>query len=105
MSKNKIKKLWGYFYEVSVAGEAHAQFLPIKRDELISTFIRKRYTLDDELALLANGGDTEKHASEYAAYQDYRKEVKDGIAEIWGEVSAANAAWEDAQPKTVLGNK
>lgn len=102
---NKITKLWGNFYEVKVADEAHAQFLPIKRDELISTFIRKRYSLDDELAILANANDSEKHAAEYAEYQNYRKAVKDGISEIWADVESANKAWEDAQPKADMGYK
>ena len=102
---NEIKKLYGHFYEVKVAGEAHAQFLPIKRDELISTFIRKRYSLDDELATLANANDSEKHAAEYAEYQNYRKAVKDGIGEIWADIESANKAWEDAQPKTEINNK
>lgn len=102
---NEIKKLWGHFYEVKIAGEAHAQFLPIKRDELISTFIRKRYSLDDELATLANANDSEKHAAEYAEYQNYRKSVKDGISEIWADVENANKAWEDAQPKPEMERK
>lgn len=102
---NEIKKLWGHFYEVKVAGEAHAQFLPIKRDELISTFIRKRYSLDDELATLANANDSEKHAAEYAEYQNYRKAVKDGISEIWADIEKANKDWENAQPKTEINNK
>ncbi len=102
---NQITKLWDNFYEIKVADEAHAQFLPIKRDELISTFIRKRYTLDDELALLANGTDSEKHADEYAEYQNYRKAVKDGIAEIWNEIDTVNKAWVDAQPKAEMDNE
>lgn len=96
---NKIENLHGSFYEIQVAGEAHAQYLPIKRDELISIFIRKRYTLDDEIATLANAEDSEKHAQEYAEYQAYRKAVKDGIAEIWDDVERINKEWEDNQPK------
>ena len=102
---SEINKLWGHFYEVKVAGEAHAQFLPIKRDELISVFIRKRYSLDDELAILANGNDTEKHASEYAEYQSYRKAIKDGIAEIAEDIASANAMWESEQPKQEMSVK
>lgn len=96
---NEIKKLYSHFYEVNVAGESYAQFAPIKRDELISKFIRKRYTLDDELATLANANDSDKHAAEYAAYQAYRTSVKSGISEIWASIEAANKEWEDAQPK------
>lgn len=93
-----IKKLYGDFYEIRVAGEAHAKFLPLKRDELITAFIRKRYTMDDEIALLANASDTERHAEEYAEYQSYRKSIKEGLAEIWEEVEAVNKAWEDSIP-------
>jgi len=96
---NEIKKLYCHFYEVNIAGESHAQFAPIKRDELISVFIRKKYTLDDELATLANANDSEKHSAEYAAYQAYRTSVKSGISEIWASIEAANKAWEDEQPK------
>ena len=96
---NKIKKLYQGFAEVIIADEAVALYLPIERPALITTFIRKKYTLDDELAILANGEDTEAHSKEYAEYQAYRNAVKSGIAEIKADIDALNKEWEDAQPK------
>jgi len=96
---NRIEKLHGDFVEITINDESHAQYLPVKRDSLISVYIRKKYTLDDEIATLANANDSEKHAAEYAAYQAYRTSVKSGISEIWDEVERMNQEWEDAQPK------
>lgn len=96
---NKIEVLHPGFVEVTIADEAIAQYLPVERGALITSMIRKRYTLDDELAILANGEDTEAHAKEYQEYQEYRAEIKAGIAEIQLAIDITNKEWEDAQPK------
>lgn len=96
---NKIEVLHPGFVEVTIADEAVAQYLPVERGALITQMIRKRYTLDDELAILANGEDTEAHAKEYKEYQEYRSEVKAGIAEIQLSIDLINQEWKNAQPK------
>ena len=47
-------------------------------NEKVAELIRKRYSADDEFALINNvmAGVTEKRQAEYAAYQEYRDECK-----------------------------
>lgn len=48
-----------------------------KYPELVSKYIRERYTLDAEFALINNyNADPQGHAEDYAEYQNYRAECK-----------------------------
>ena len=48
-----------------------------KYPELVSRYIREKYTLDAEFALINNhNADPEGHAEDYAEYQAYRAECK-----------------------------
>ena len=50
--------------------------------KLVSELIHKKYSLDDELALLNNhNADPETYQQEYAKYQAYRAEVKQALKE------------------------
>ena len=88
-----IKHQYGHFYEVAAGCETVMAALPIERDKLIGDIMRKRYSVNDEIALLANGRDTEKHAEELQAYQSFRASVKADIAVLQSEIDALNEAF------------
>ena len=54
--------------------------------KLISELIHKRYSFDDEIALLNNfNADPETYAQEYEDYQAFRVEVKQAVKEAFNE--------------------
>lgn len=95
---NKISVLHPGFVEIIICGIALTSYLPVERPALISQCIRRRYSNDDELAILANGCDTEAHTTEYNDYQSFRAAVKAGIAEIKPDIDRINKEWQDSQP-------
>ena len=51
--------------------------LPVNRDKLIAGLIEQRYSKDHQIAILFNKDDgIQDHAEEYAAYQEFRQEIK-----------------------------
>lgn len=101
-----IKHQYGHFYEVTSGGETVMAALPIERNKLIGDIMRKRYSVNDEIALLANGSDTDKHAKELEEYQTFRASVKSGIASIQAEIDALNEAFakENAEHEKAMSN-
>lgn len=101
-----IKHQYGHFYEVTSGGETVMAALPIERNKLIGDIMRKRYTVNDEIALLANGSDTEKHAAELEAYQSFRASVKAGIASLQSEIDRLNEefASENAEREKAMSD-
>lgn len=89
-----LKHLYAHYYEVAVGGEAIVTALPIKRETVINDIIRRRYTVSDEIALLANGRDSEKHAEEMDEYQAFRSAVKADLSSLSVEIEKVNAAFE-----------
>lgn len=52
--------------------------------KLVSEFIHKRYSYDDEVALLNNyNADPQAYGEEYAEYQAYRAEVKQAVKDAF----------------------
>ena len=102
----RIKHQYGHFYEVTSGGEPDIAALPIERNKLIGDIMRKRYSVNDEIALLANGSDTDKHAQELEEYQTFRASVKSGIASIQAEIDALNEAFakESAEREKAMSN-
>lgn len=50
----------------------------------IAEYIHKRYSADDETALINNYlADPQTHAKEYEEYQSYRNEVKTAVKEAY----------------------
>ena len=51
--------------------------------ERVSMFIRQRYTIDDEIALINNYNlDKEKYQEEYEEYQEYRAQCKEWAKQV-----------------------
>lgn len=102
----KIKHQYGHFYEVTSGGETVMAALPIERNKLIGDIMRKRYSVNDEIALLANGSDTDKHAQELEEYQTFRASVKADIAVLQSEIDALNEAFakESAEHEKAMSN-
>lgn len=101
-----IKHQYGHFYEVAAGGEVIAAALPIERNRLIGDIMRKRYTVNDEIALLANGSDTDRHAEELEAYQSFRASVKAGIASLQSEIDRLNEVFasENAEREKAMSD-
>lgn len=89
-----LKHLYAHYYEVAVGGEAIVAALPIKRETVINDIIRRRYTVSDEIALLANGRDSDRHAEEMDEYQTFRTAVKADLSSLSAEIEKVNAAFE-----------
>jgi hypothetical protein len=53
-----------------------------RRAKYIAGLIGKRYSADTQIAILANGADTEAHARELAEFNDYRKACKQEVDEL-----------------------
>lgn len=49
----------------------------ISYDSIVSAIVRDRYSADAVEAILANGNDTEKHAAELEAFQQWRVKAKE----------------------------
>ena len=73
--------------EVSVDGLSYMMTKDsMTYDELTTALIRLRYTLDEELALMANlREDAEGHKEEEAAFQEWRAECKEAAREALGK--------------------
>lgn len=53
-----------------------------RRDKYIAGLIGKRYTIDAQLAMLANGNDTENHAQELRDFEAFRIKCKQDVDEL-----------------------
>lgn len=53
-----------------------------RRDKYIAGLIGKRYSLDAQIAILANGADTDQHAQELREFETYRNECKQAVDEL-----------------------
>lgn len=53
-----------------------------KRSKFIAGLIGTEYTQDDQIALLANGEDTNEHAEELAVFRANRKLIKKTVDEL-----------------------
>lgn len=50
-----------------------------RRSKFVSGLIATRYSIDAQIAILANGKDTEQHAAEFAEFEQFRAECKASI--------------------------
>lgn len=53
-----------------------------KRDKFIAGLIGKQYSIDAQIAVLANGSDTEQHATDLAEFTAYRTICKNAVDEL-----------------------
>lgn len=53
-----------------------------RRDKFVAGMIGTRYSIDAQVALLANGSDTEEHARELRAFEAFRTECKQVVDEL-----------------------
>lgn len=53
-----------------------------RRDKYIAGLIGKRYSLDAQIAILANGADTDQHAQELREFETYRTTCKQAVDEL-----------------------
>lgn len=53
-----------------------------RRDKYIAGLIGKRYSIDAQLAMLANGNDTENHAQELRDFEAFRIKCKRDVDEL-----------------------
>ena len=52
------------------------------RGKFIAGLLGLKYSLDDQIALLANGEDSEEHSKELANFMKIRKEAKKNVDEV-----------------------
>ena len=52
------------------------------RGKFIAGLLGLEYSIDDQIALLANGEDSEEHSKEFTDFMKIRKEVKKNIDEL-----------------------
>ena len=52
---------------------------------IVSAVVRSHYSSDNVEAIVLNGSDTEEHAAEYAALQEWRAHAKEVARSIIGE--------------------
>ena len=52
------------------------------RDKFIAGLIGLEYNIDDQIAILANGEDSEQHSEELAAFYRARREAKKVVDEL-----------------------
>lgn len=50
-----------------------------RRSAFIAGLIATKYSIDAQIAILANGKDTEQHETEYREFEQFRKECKAAI--------------------------
>ena len=62
---------------VTVLTAENVDVVGISRSESVSAIVRDRYPQDRVEAILANGSDTEAHAAEMAAFQQWRAKAKE----------------------------
>lgn len=53
-----------------------------KRSKFIAGLLGTEYTIDDQIAILSNGADTEQHATEKKTFEDTRAIVKQAVDEL-----------------------
>lgn len=53
-----------------------------KRSKFIAGLIGTQYTKDDQIALLANGEDSNEHAEELAVFHENRRAIKQAVDEL-----------------------
>ena len=53
-----------------------------RRAKFISGLLGTEYTIDAQIAILANGDDTNQHAAEHTAFMETRKLVKQSVDEL-----------------------
>lgn len=52
------------------------------RGKFIAGLLCLKYSIDDQIALIANGEDSEKHSEEWAAFNRARSEAKKAVDEL-----------------------
>lgn len=70
----------GYEYDQVKVSES-----PTK-GEIVSAVIRSKYSADDELALIHNGSDTDKHAQELSEFIAFRIEAKEIASQVLSQL-------------------
>lgn len=53
-----------------------------RRDKFIAGLIGNEFDMDAQIAILANGGDTDEHAAEMEHFKDYRARCKAAVDEL-----------------------
>ena len=53
-----------------------------RRDKFIAGLIGNEFDMDAQIAILANGGDTDEHAEEMARFKEYRAKCKAAVDEL-----------------------
>lgn len=53
-----------------------------RRDKFIAGLIGNEFDMDAQIAILANGGDTDEHAEEMARFKEYRTMCKSAVDEL-----------------------
>lgn len=53
-----------------------------RRAKFVAGLIGRRYSIDDQIAILANRDNTEEHAAELRAFEAYRTECKAAVDEL-----------------------
>lgn len=53
-----------------------------RRSVFISGLIATKYSIDAQIAILANGKDTEQHEAEYREFEQFRQECKTAIDDL-----------------------
>lgn len=53
-----------------------------RRGKFVAGLIAKRYSIDDQIAILANRDDTDEHAEELHTFEAYRAECKRQVDEL-----------------------
>lgn len=53
-----------------------------RRGKFVSGLIGQRYSIDDQIAILANGSKTDECAEELRAFEAYRSECKEKVDEL-----------------------
>lgn len=53
-----------------------------KRSKFVAGLIGKQYSIDSQIAILANGSDTAEHAAELTAFLAYRQSCKNAVDEL-----------------------
>ena len=81
------EKIKGYTYtgprqDGSTLIEATGVTLDNIRGKFIAGLLGLEYSLDDQIALLANGEDSEVHSEEWAAFNRARSEAKKAVDEL-----------------------
>lgn len=53
-----------------------------RRGKFVAGLIGRRYSIDDQIAILANSGNTDEHAEELRTFETYRAECKRQVDEL-----------------------